>query len=133
MRAIGSVACGDQLGCRNLETSSQREKRVLPSERAIFVVYQGILWRCRRVAEETTEGELAISKRLSKSRSRILVYEASCLGMNGGLGLNEGTCGRGPMESLADGEDVEDSSRRRRIGLAVMESDIPRVTLRNEG
>ena len=123
-----------QLGCRNLEASSPRGKRALPSERVFFCslpkAYSGgvAAWP----SQETKEGELPISKRLSKSRSRILVYGASCLGTNGGLELDGSSCGRGPRESLADGEDVEDSSRRRRIESAVMGSDVPRVTLHNQ-
>ena len=61
------------------------------------------------------------------------MYEASCLGTNGGLGLDSRSCGRGPRESFIEGEDVDDSSRRRRIELVVIESEVPRVTLRNEG
>ena len=61
------------------------------------------------------------------------MYEASCLGMNGGLELNELSCRGGPRESFTNGEEVDGSSGRRRIELTVIESDLPRVTLRKEG
>jgi hypothetical protein len=53
-----------------------------------------------------------MSNRPSKRRSRIFVYEASCLGTNGGFDVDGDSCGRGPKESLTEGEDVDDSQRR---------------------
>ena len=106
----------------------------LPSGRDVFVVYprRTLAMSLRDIRKRPME-ELAIFEQLSKSRSRILVYEASCLGTNGWLDLNGISCGRGPRESPTEGEEVDDSSRRRRIELAAIESDLPRVTLRKEG
>ena len=53
--------------------------------------------------------------------------------MNGGFDGEGDSCGRDPKESLAEGEDVDDSLRRARIDSAVIASDVPSVTLRTEG
>ena len=80
------------------------------------------------------EGELTMSNRSSGGgRTGILVYEVSCSGMNKRSDVDGDSCGRGPKESLTEGEDVDESSRRTCMDSTAIASDVPSVTLPTEG
>ena len=53
--------------------------------------------------------------------------------MNKRFDVDGDSCGRGPKESLTEGEDVDESSRRTCMDSTVIASDVPSVTLHPEG